>query len=119
MATITKPPQPEATKEPIETARIEIKPPQFVAAEKVQLTPEQELEKALSIIEDAKNNQQSSVKIAGDLSDYTWQKLSQKGYKIQRRVLPRLVQTNVNADELDQNRIEFEINLKEFNRTDI
>lgn len=113
MATITKPPTEETT-----TATVEIKPPKFMSYQKVQLSPEAELEDVEKRIDEAKKNGLRSLKIKQDLQDYAWQKLSQKGYKITRRVLERLVQTNANADELDQNRIEFEINLVEFNRTD-
>lgn len=131
MATISKFNRPEG--DPVETkeettvaepkkeipkATYNIMPPRFQP--KPQLTPEEELTEATKIIEEGKANNRHSVIIPFDLKDLAWQKLSQQGYKLTRRVLDRIGEYDyANVGEKDPNRIEFEVNLNEFNRTDI
>jgi len=98
-------------------ATFTINPPRFQP--KVQLTPEQEYEEVLKEIEEGKQKGKSSVIIKHDLQDLAWQKLSQAGYKIQRKVMDRTGIQQGYVGDKDPNKIEFEINLKEFNRTDI
>ena len=102
---------------PIPTAKVEIRPP-FFGKQAIQLTPQEEYEEALNIIQEGKINGLLKVVINHDLQDLAWQKLSQAGYKLSRKVLPRLYNTNPNACELDSGRVQFEISLTDFNRVD-
>ena len=99
----------------IPTARVEIKPPTFMR-NREPLTPQQELDEARRIIEEGKLNNLNKVFINHDLQDLAWQTLSKEGYKLTRRVLPRLVQMSEHIEPLDPNRIQFEISLTEFNK---
>src|SRR6187399_1791016 len=75
--------------EPIPTATVEIRPPRF-ASQKPELTPQEELDEARRLIEQANANNLQKVIIPHDLKDLAWQKLSQEGYKIKRQILPKL-----------------------------
>jgi hypothetical protein len=98
----------------IPKATFTINPPRFQP--KPQITPEQEYEEVLKEIETAKGNNLPRIIIKRDLRDLAWQKLSQAGYKLQRRVLERTGQYDAaNISEKDPNNVEFEINLTEFN----
>jgi hypothetical protein len=80
------------------------------------MSPEDEYKDVLKQIELAKANNQASLIIKYDLQDLAWQKLSQAGYKIERRVLDKAVQDSEFGKEKDPNKVEFEINLREFNQ---
>lgn len=126
MATISKfnrptgdpvPAQEEPQKE-IPKASFTVMPPRFQP--KPPQSPQEEYDEVLKEIEAAKENKQSSVIIKHDLQDLAWQKLSQAGYKLQRKVLDRAGDyDSANVGEKDPNKVEFEISLTEFNRTDI
>ncbi len=109
-AVISEPEQKEIPK-----ATYTINPPRFQP--KPQVTPEVEYEEVLKEIEVAKLNGLRIVTIKRDLRELAWQKLSQAGYKIQRRVLERTGDYDAaNISDKDPNRVEFEINLTEFNK---
>ncbi len=124
MATISKFNRPEgdpveAKEEPIavepKKATYTINPPRFQP--KPQVTPEVEYEEVLKEIEAAKLNGQKVVIIKRDLRDLAWQKLSQAGYKLKRTVLERTGDyDSANISDKDQNKVQFEINLTEFNK---
>jgi hypothetical protein len=103
----------EETKQEIPKATYTINPPRFQP--KPRMSPEDEYKDILRQIDIAKANNQASLVIKYDLQDLAWQKLSQAGYKVERRVLDKSVQDSEFGTEKDPNKIEFEINLREFN----
>jgi hypothetical protein len=104
----------EETKEEIPKATYTINPPRFQP--KPRMSPEDEYADVLKQIDIAKANNQASLIIKYDLQDLAWQKLSQAGYKLERRILDKAVQDSEFGKEKDPNKVEFEINLREFNQ---
>ena len=71
-----------------------------------EMLPAEELAHLQDLIQKAKDQAKNSIVYKNDLTDLTWQKLSQEGYKLKREVDP----DNPNRNEkINPNKIQFTI----------
>lgn len=71
-----------------------------------EMTPREELAHLRDLIQKAKDQEKYNIVYKNDLTDLTWQTLSQEGYKLKREVDP----DNPNRNEkINLNKIQFTI----------